>query len=81
MQVVMEKVEDDDDDTPDVIDFSIRRHRENGQLVLAMQQGNDLIVVPVETDTMALNMADDIAKAIQTFSNYAKIAKPMASQQ
>jgi hypothetical protein len=65
------------DDDPNAIRFSVRTHRtDEHAIALVIEQGEDMIAIPVETPEMACNMADDIAKAINIYScNFDKIVK------
>jgi len=56
------------------ITFSIRQHKTRDDIALVIEQGEDIIVIPVETEELGFNLADDIAKAINVYSSCFPIA-------
>jgi len=58
-----------------VIDIGIRKHKYTGQLVVSIEQGEDIIVIPVETETLAAHLGHEIGKAIATYGSGIKLVK------
>jgi len=59
----------------DVIEFTLREHKDNGMLAIGVEQGEDLILIPVETAELGIHMAEEIAKAMQTYGNCGAIVR------